>query len=180
MPSDDPRSDLGLIAAANAGDAGAFDALYRRYRDRVARLAARLAGDDADAADVTQDAFLYLLGKFPGFELRASLMTFLYPAVRNLAIAARKKRLAGGDPEPALSAAPAASAAAPDDPLRDVVASLPESHREVLLLRVVDGLSLDEIAAAMNLPLGTVKSRLHHAVAKLRVDPKVRRYFDRE
>ena len=55
---------------------------------------------------------------------------------------------------------------------------LPETHREVVLMRFVDGLSLDEIATALDIPLGTVKSRLHNALNALRADPRVRKYFE--
>jgi RNA polymerase sigma-70 factor (ECF subfamily) len=58
-----------------------------------------------------------------------------------------------------------------------VLSNLPESHREVILLRFVDDFSLEEIASALEIPLGTVKSRLHHAIAALREDPRVARYF---
>src|SRR4051812_44311954 len=91
-PPDDPRSDLDLVAALNAGDASAFDALYYRYRDRVTRLALRFTNHDADALDVTQETFTYLYRKFPGFRLTASMTTFLFPVVRNLSLAARRKR----------------------------------------------------------------------------------------
>lgn len=176
QPNPDSRSDAALVDAANAGDPAAFDALYLRYRDRVARLAGRLVGDEADAADVAQEAFLYLLKKFPGFQLRASLMTFLYPAVKHLAVAARKRRPAG-DPAAALAAQPARESVGRGEDLRVLVEHLPEGQREVLLLRFVDDFSLEEIAVALGVPLGTVKSRLHHAVATLRADARVRRYF---
>src|SRR5438093_11805475 len=87
----DARTDLELIAAINAGDAAAFEALYFRYRDWVAGLAYRFTGDSDAALDVLQETFLYFLRKFPGFRLTANLKTFLYPAVRNLSIAARRK-----------------------------------------------------------------------------------------
>lgn len=176
----DPRSDVELIAAANEGDAAAFALLYRRYRDWVVRLAYRFTGHDDDALDVLQETFSYLLRKFPGFVLTAQMTTFLYPVVRNLSIAARKKRTrmpAASDE--ALDAAPARLAA--DDPrneLAAVIAALPATHREVVLLRFVDDLSLEEIGQALSIPLGTVKSRLHHALKALRDDPRARRYFD--
>src|SRR5437763_16185434 len=85
------RNDLELIAAINNGDAAAFEVLYFRYRDWVAGLAHRFTGDADSALDVMQETFLYFLRKFPGFRLTASLKTFLYPAVRNLSIAARNK-----------------------------------------------------------------------------------------
>ena len=91
MDSLDARSDLDLIAAINSGDAAAFEILYRRYRDWVIHLAHRFTGDSDAALDVMQETFLYFLKKFPGFRLTANLKTFLYPAVRNLSIAARRK-----------------------------------------------------------------------------------------
>ena len=77
-----------------------------------------------------------------------------------------------------LSPAPPAASAETDD-LRFVLTALPEEQREVLLLRFVDGLSLAEIAEAMNIPLGTVKSRLHNALQTLRQDQRTRNFFER-
>src|SRR5215813_2253215 len=96
----DARSDQQLIAAINGGDAAAFDVLYLRYRDWVAGLASRFTGDHDAALDVLQETFLYVLKKFPGFRLTANFKTFLYPAVRNLSIATRRKaaRYQGEDP----------------------------------------------------------------------------------
>src|SRR3954469_7079189 len=85
-------SDQQLVDALNAGDVRAFDAIYFRYRDWVHRLATRLTGNPDDALDVLQETFAYLFGKFPGFVLTARLTTFLSPAVKNLAIAHRRKR----------------------------------------------------------------------------------------
>jgi RNA polymerase sigma-70 factor (ECF subfamily) len=178
VPPTDPRSDEQLIAAANAGDPAAFEALYLRYRDWVLRLACRFTGDHDAALDVLQETFLYFLRKFPGFHLTARLTTFLYPAVRNLALADRRKRNRAGDPAP-LDALPAPPSPPPGvhDDLQAVLAILPDLHREVLLMRCVDDLSLAEIAAALGVPLGTVKSRLHAALERLRADPRAARYF---
>jgi RNA polymerase sigma-70 factor (ECF subfamily) len=182
-PADDPRSDHELVEAINAGDVEAFASLYRRHRDWAVSLALRFTGDHALALDVLQEAFLYLLKKFPGFELTSQLRTFLYPAVRHLAIAAHQKagRSQSGGIELAELELPA-PAATPDvttsrDRLAAVLASLSHDHREVLLLRFVDGLSLGEIAEATEVPLGTVKSRLHHALAALRQDSRTRNLF---
>lgn len=180
-PPADPRSDLELVAALNAGDASAFDALYFRHRDWVVRLAARFAGNDADALDVLQETFSYLHRKFPGFRLTASMTTFLYPVVKHLALAAKKKTLRLVSDDIALDAAPDRDSADPSDSrpeLAEVLASLPETHREVLLMRFVDGLSLAEIGVALQIPLGTVKSRLHNALNLLREDPRAKDYFD--
>ena len=179
----DTRTDQEIIAAINDGDADAFEALYLRYRDWVTALAYRFTGDESLALDVLQETFLYFLKKFPGFKLTAQLKTFLYPAVKNLSIAARRKaeRHQSTDGElAALEHAPATEAAAThSDDLTGVLANLPNEQREVLLLRFVDGLSLAEIAEAMEIPLGTVKSRLHNALDSLRRDPRTKQFFDK-
>jgi RNA polymerase sigma-70 factor, ECF subfamily len=178
----DSRDDLELIAAINGGDAGAFEVLYRRHRDWVVNLAWRFTGDHDLTLDVLQETFLYLLKKFPGFKLTARLQTFLYPAVRNLSIAARRKkaRFQSGQSVPETlpdSAAPGASENAREH-LACALSALSEEHREVLLLRFVDELSLNEIAAVMDIPLGTVKSRMHHALNILRRDDRIRKFFE--
>ncbi len=178
----DTRTDLQLIAAMNGGDDGAFEVLYFRYRDWVTSLAFRFTGEDALALDVLQETFLYFLKKFPGFRLTAEMKTFLYPAVKNLSIAARRKAERHQSTEGELAvlenrpAEPAATTNSSD--LSVVLSGLSEEHREVLLLRFVDGLNLGEIAAAMEIPLGTVKSRLHNGLASLRNDPRTRNYFE--
>ena len=173
--------DQQLVDALNRGDARAFDAIYHRYRDWVVRLALRFTGNNEDALDVLQETFAYVFRKFPGFRLTASMTTFLYPVVKNLSIAARRKRtrMASSDavetPDP-----PAPSEVDPArqrSELEAVMASLPEGQREVLLMRFVDGMSLQEIADALGIPEGTVKSRVHNAIATLRADERARRYF---
>jgi RNA polymerase sigma-70 factor (ECF subfamily) len=178
----DDRSDAELVRALNAGDDSAFDGLYFRHRDWVVRLAHRFTGNADDALDVLQEAFSYLFRKFPGFILTASMTTFLYPVVKNLSIAARRKRLRMAQ-VPEGDAPPDPPAPATIDPgrereeLAEVLAVLPEAQREVLLMRFVDGMSLAEIAEALGVPEGTVKSRLHNAVAALRKDQRTMRYF---
>ncbi|MBN1421466.1 MAG: RNA polymerase sigma factor [Planctomycetes bacterium] len=183
MSPADPRSDEALVRAVNAGDASAFESLYLRHRDWVVRLALRFAGNREDALDVLQEAFLYLLRKFPGFRLTARLTTFLYPVVKHLAADRRRaaRRTAGEDAivaEPAAPAAPPAGRDASLGDLTEVLARLPEGQREALLLRYVDGFSLAEIAGALEIPVGTVKSRIHNALETLRQDPRARRYFE--
>lgn len=178
----DPRTDHELIAAINGGDGDAFEALYYRYRDWVTTQAVRMTNDHALSLDVLQETFLYVLRKFPGFQLTARMTTFLYPVVRNLSIAARRKteRVQSNETElEHLDTTPAESSA-PDDleALRLTLANLTGEHRETLQLRFVEGLSLAEIAGAMDVPLGTVKSRLHHALRTLRDDKRTRSYFD--
>jgi len=174
-------TDQELIAAINGGDESAFELLYWRYRDWVVNLAYRFTGDAELALDVMQETFLYFVKKFPGFKLTAQLKTFLYPAVRNLSVAARrqKDRFHSSNEPADLDELPAT---APEqhagDLLKAVLSGLTGEHREILLLRFVDGLSLGELSAALQIPLGTVKSRLHNALEKLRQDPRTRNFFD--
>jgi RNA polymerase sigma-70 factor (ECF subfamily) len=177
----DLASYLELITAMNSGDEAAFHVLYHRYRDWVVSLARRFTGCDSQANDVMQETFLYFLKKFPGFVLTSQLKTFLYPAVRNLSLTAigkARKLQTGSDENGILEtlAAPEAIPGAGDD-FDFILSELSEDHRETLMLRFVDGLSLAEIAAACGVPLGTVKSRLHHALARLREDPRTREFF---
>lgn len=179
----DPRSDQDLIQALNAGDTSAFDALYYRHRDWCLRLAYRFTRDYDDALDALQDTFAYVARKFPGFVLTASMTTFLYPVVKNAALDVRRKRrrlITGAESEMEI---PVVEPTDPKDPrgaLAQVLARVPDAPREVLLMRFVDGLKLHEIAAALGVPLGTVKSRLHNALESLRGDERTRKYFDVE
>ena len=177
----DERDDVELVACVNRGDEAAFAALYHRHKDWVAGLAYRWTGDHQAALDVLQETFIYFLRKFPGFKLTAKLRTFLYPAVKNLSIAARKKseRYQSLDPDsPVTEQQVVAPAAAKDESIEAALGFLPETHREVLWLRFVDGLELSEIATAMEIPLGTVKSRLHNALETLRQDPRTKELFE--
>ncbi|HEX6812805.1 MAG TPA: RNA polymerase sigma factor [Planctomycetota bacterium] len=170
----DPRPDAELLAAVGRGDANAFDELYRRHRDWVVRLAQRFTGSDSDACDVLQETFLYLLRRAPALDLRVRMTTLLWPVVRNLALERRRKQ-AGQAPEfEPLAADPPV---VPPEELLAALGNLPAEQRQALLLRFVDGLSLQEVATAQQVPLGTVKSRLHQALASLRNDPVARRYF---
>ena len=170
----DPRTDAELIAAAQRGDGSAFEVLYLRHRDFVVRIAQRICGDGNDALDVLQETFLYVLRKAKALELRARFTTFLYPVVRNLALQRRRARASGTslEAEPLAGASPTWR-----EDLVAALSGLPAEQRETLLLRVVDGMSLLEVAEALAIPVGTVKSRLHQALAALRNDPRARHYF---
>ena len=174
----DPRTDEELVLAVNGGREEAFDALYYRYRDWVARLAHRFTGNRDDALDVLQETFAYLAGKFPGFRLTARMTSFLYPVVRHLSMNVTRRR----SPAVGTDGLPELAARADDPPagraeLAAVLRGLSEPKREVVLMRFVDDMSLAEIADALDVPLGTVKSRLHGALADLRADPRTRDYF---
>ncbi|OHB78831.1 MAG: hypothetical protein A2Z25_24440 [Planctomycetes bacterium RBG_16_55_9] len=173
--------DRELIQLANTGDPDAFEALYYRYRDWIYRLAWRFTGNQQDALDVLQETFVYLLGKFPGFELTASMTTFLYPAVKHISTAIRAKRGRFTSDNGVLDELTAPTLEGQTDRNRSELATaltiLPGEQREILLMRFVDDMSLQEIAAALNTPIGTVKSRLHRALHTLRYDRRTRDYF---
>src|SRR5204863_9237891 len=128
-----PRRDADLVRATNGGDVSASDGLYYRYRDWVVRLARRFTGHDEDALDVLQETFGYVFRKFPGFQLTASMTTFLYPVVKNLSIAARKKRTRQAQipkdrDSVELAAPPITNHEAGREELKVVLAALPEGQ----------------------------------------------------
>jgi RNA polymerase sigma-70 factor (ECF subfamily) len=161
-------SDEALIERANRGEADAFEALYRRYRDWVVAVAYRYTGDRDEALDVLQDTFAYLFGKFPGFALTARLTTFLYPVVKNLCVDRLRKRRPTVDVDTLADVLPAPPTESATGDLQRLVQTLPAAQREVLLLRFVDDFSLQQIADALDVPLGTVKSRLHNGLEAIR------------
>lgn len=175
----DYRTDEQLFAAINRGDVSAFESLYDRHHRWAFNVAFRFARSEHDAADVVQDAFAYLLQKAPHLKLTARATTYLYPILKHGAIELIRKR--NRDLHVSIDAA--ASLTAPPDvagenqELASVVSKLPELQREVLLMRYVDGFSQQEIATALAVPVGTVKSRLHHALSRLRCNPELKRLF---
>ena len=172
------------MVAINDGDPDAFEALYLRHRDWAVNLAFRFAGDRELALDLLQEAFLYLLKKFPGFTLRAKFTTFLYPVIRNLALNARKKsqryELVDDKLEELTEPVEPVTEECLGDELRVVMGNLPAQQQEVLLLRFVDEHSLNEIAEILEIPPGTVKSRLHNALRSLAENPRTKKYFEKE
>ena len=174
------KTDRQLVDEINRRDPDAFETLYRRYRNWVLALARRFTGSGEQAQDVLQEAFLYLLKKFPGFQLRCSMKTFLYPAVLHISITiARQSRKTVSD-EAAINELPAPDCQRSDTQaeLAIVLAQLPGEQRQIVLMRFVDDMSLDEIAQALDTPLSTVKSRLYRALEILRNDPATKKYFE--
>jgi RNA polymerase sigma-70 factor (ECF subfamily) len=174
------ESDEQLVARANKGQAEAFEALYMRYRDWVYRLAWRFTRDQHLALDVLQETFTYLLKKLPKLQLTASVTTFLYPVVKHLSIAARRKKLRLVSSDEMAEQVPAPESKAVDSTraeLSEVLAGLGDEQREVVLMRFVDDMTLDEIAEALDIHPSTVKSRLYRTLQKLRDDRRTRDYF---
>lgn len=181
-------SDHDAVARAREGDQEAFRVLVERYQGRIHRLAQRVLRDEEQARDAVQDAFLKAYTHLGRFEGRSSFYTWLYRLSMNLCIDLKRRDASGrmvatpelGDLERivTIESRPAeerhwrSHEEAPDEAvgrgeLREAVAraitALPEAARETLILREVEGLSYSEIAEAMDIPKGTVMSRLHYA-----------------
>ena len=174
------ETDEQIVERANRGQSEAFEQLYCRYRGWVHALGWRFTGDESLAADVVQEVFMYLLGKFPGFALSARMTSYLYPVTKHIALTMKASR-----PQMASVEEAGADAEARPDTDQDrqraelaaAMASLPEEQREVVLMRFVDGMSVEETAEALEVAEGTVKSRLSRAMEMLRNNPRARKYF---
>jgi RNA polymerase sigma-70 factor (ECF subfamily) len=176
------------VKRARRGDHEAFRVLVERYQGRAYWLALRVLRDDELARDAVQEAFLKAYTNLGRFEGRSGFYTWLYRLVMNLCLDLKRRDRSGqlvDTPEPAdleRLASPEVlpsdslhwreheedpSAAVERSQLREAVAkaieALPEGARETLLLREVDGLSYAEIADLLEIPKGTVMSRLHYA-----------------
>ncbi len=187
-PADVPQpTDDEAVERACRGDHEAFRVLVERYQARVFRVALRVLRDEEQARDAVQEAFLRVYRSLRSFEGRSSFYTWLYRVVLNLCLDMRRRSrserpLEGIEPpgagEDALGGAGAMSAPAPGPDvaleraqLRKAVAAaieaLPDEARQTLVLREVDGLSYAEIAKMLDIPKGTVMSRLHYARRRL-------------
>ena len=165
-----------LAERARSGDQRAFAELVRRHQDRVFRFVLRMTGSRDEAMDLTQDTFMKAWQALPRWQPQAQFATWLFQIARNGALDVLRRRgvveFVPIDEDPAV----AAHGAAPDEQL-DVrqryglldatLRRLPVEHREVLLLREVEGLSYAEIAVALGINEGTVKSRIARARAAL-------------
>lgn len=173
-PHDDERN---LIDRAQAGEAMAFERLAARHAAPLWRCALALGRDAHWAEDLAQETLVEAWRSLPRFDGRCRFSTWLYGILRHRFLKGRRNqnivRLAASDAlgqEPCTACLPDHSAEMSEDArrVRQAVASLPEEHRQVVELRFFAGASLDDIAAALDCPLGTVKSRLHYALEKLR------------
>lgn len=179
QPADD-GDDGRLIEQAKAGDATAFDALVRRHADRLLRMVRSLTPTREDAEDVTQETLAAAYFKLDTFAGRSTFFTWLYRIALNKAISKRRLRRLETThsgrhldeaPTPADPAAPAISRveqAEQIEQLRNAIRQLEEDRQKVLVLRDVDGRDYGEIADILNIPVGTVRSRLHRARCDLK------------
>jgi RNA polymerase sigma-70 factor (ECF subfamily) len=173
-PEDNERE---LIDRARAGESIAFERLAQRHAARLWRCALALGRDGHWAEDLAQETLVEAWRSLGRFDGRCRFSTWLFGVLRHRFLKGRRHQnaatLCASDAlgqVPCTAYTPDAAAEASEDAqqVRRAVASLPEEHRLVVELRFFAGATLDEIAAALGCPLGTVKSRLHHALEKPR------------
>jgi RNA polymerase sigma-70 factor (ECF subfamily) len=171
-------TDDALVERTLRGDLRAFEQLVERHRDVVFRVAARIAGPE-EAADVSQDAFLRAFHRLAGFKQKAPFRAWLLQITHNAALNATTRKV----PQPVDPQIELADEHDPHDSERKPVESLEHrerlermqlklgslrpSYRSLVVLRDVDGLPYDEIAEMLDMPVGSVKGRLHRARAEL-------------
>jgi len=172
MTAPPSEADADVHLRLQAGDyRAAFERLLPRYRDRVFRLALSLLRHRTEAEDATQDIFLRLWRALPGYSGRASLSTWIYAIARNTCLSQLRKRrpqLSLDDPDAQLDPAVASLAAPSDDDtatasVTRMLEALPERYHQVVTLFYLEDQSCEQTAAALALPVGTVKSLLHRA-----------------
>jgi RNA polymerase sigma-70 factor (ECF subfamily) len=178
VTSGDARSDRELVYAARVGDTVAFDTLFYRYRDGIFRLGLAITKDPSAAEEITIDTFARAHRALARLEPDDSLRPWLYRVAVNLSYNRRpRKNVVVSSLEDAADDALANEEGSPSSlaeqaEIRRVVLqsidALGPKHRVVVILHFLNGLNLAEIAQVVECPVGTVKSRLHYALEKLR------------
>jgi RNA polymerase sigma-70 factor (ECF subfamily) len=181
----DREADLELLRAVKGGDATAFRGLVEKYQGRVYAMTYGMVRNREDARDITQDAFVKAYNNLESFRLESSFYTWLYRIAMNLAIDFIRKRTRQGTTSYEESIATRdedgviSEVHHEDDPrkllerkrlyekIMEAMEKLPADQREAILLRELEGLSYKEIADIMDIPEGTVMSRLYYARKKL-------------
>ncbi len=174
------ESDLALVERVQRGEKSAFDVLVLRYQHKVLKLIMRYIRDAMEAEDVAQEAFIKAYRALPGFRGDSAFYTWLYRIAINTAknaLVSAKRRpvdydLDLQDPEQHELQGRLRDGETPEhlvltEEIRETVNAamkdLPEDLRTAIVLREIDGLSYEEIAAAMDCPVGTVRSRIFRA-----------------
>jgi len=190
------REQLEVLRRAREGDRAAFRELVESHQDRVFRLVRRVLRTDRDtAADLTQEVFLRVYRGLAGFDSRAKFTTWLHKIAMNLCVSQvrhlralkRDRRtisldapISGTDdqrPEPVAQDVGPAERAHHNEvavAVREAVGELPDEFRHAVLLRDLQGLSYEEIAEILELPPGTVRSRIHRG--RLILQDKLREF----
>ena len=166
------ETDPTLIRAAAAGDLDAFEQIVRLHQQAVWRFLRRLLGDEADAEDVAQETFLRAFRRLPSHTFRSTFSTWLIQVARNAGIdelraRRRRARLEGALRPTAPGTGHIGQAGQARVEIDAALASLPVELREALLLVEVLGLPYAEVAGVLDVPTGTVKSRVFTARVRL-------------
>lgn len=170
-------SDKELIRRYQQGEAESYEEIVRRHYQRIYRLASIYLLDSAFASDVTQEVFARAVKGFKGFLFRAEPATWLYRTARYVCHEFNRKNR-----EPIVEAIPEAFEQSAEEHLgqeqttaeiRLLIGVLPERQREVVILRILEGLSVQETAKLLGIREGTVKANLHKALNSLRVKLKM-------
>lgn len=178
----DSPTDLQLIESTLQGDSRAFDMLVRRYQDRLVHSLEHALGSREDALDVAQQAFVLAWQKLSSFRQESGFYSWLYRISRNVAISrVRKQRHPSGSLDQMQEAAgfePADSndRSAPEYAMeqrekvrqvQEALKKIPDEFRQPLVLKEIDGFSYEQIAEILDIPLGTVRSRIFRARQEL-------------
>ncbi len=186
-------SDQALVERVQQGDRSAFDMLVVRYQHKVVKLIMRYVRDQAEAQDVAQEAFIKAYRAIPRFRGDSAFYTWLYRIAINTAknhlVAARRRPLDYDmdiqDPEQYDMHARLKDVDTPEGTLlseeiretvNQAIESLPEDLRTAIMLRELEGMSYEEIATAMECPVGTVRSRIFRA--REAIDKRLRPLLD--
>jgi RNA polymerase sigma-70 factor (ECF subfamily) len=168
--------DAELIARHLAGDQGAFDEIVVRYERRVWAICLRMCGDVEDARDASQDAFITTLRSLGTFRGEAQLSTWLHRVAVNASLDVIRRRARRRTEHLDDTIERASDAPGPDEEaerahraaeVRRALARLAPDHRAVVVLHDLQGLPYPEVAEVLDVPVGTVKSRLHRARLEL-------------
>ena len=173
-----PLSEQDLIQSAKGGDVAAFEALVQTHRQVALRVAFLVVGDQGEAEDVTQEAFVKAYHAMARFRADASFRPWLLRIVRNEALNQRRRRGRQERLSLRLANDPVSGGAAPSPEttvmttverrtILEAVNALPDRYREVVIHRYLLGLSEAETAATLRIPAGTVKSRTARALHRL-------------
>ncbi|MBK5308133.1 MAG: RNA polymerase sigma factor SigM [Frankiaceae bacterium] len=172
MQADDDAQDRALLAAHVAGDADAFTTLVRKHQDRLWAVALRTLGDREEAADALQDALLSAYRSAATYRGEARVTTWLHRVVVNACLdRVRRAKVRPTVPMPDDGGPPD-----PHDRLGDretaieietALATLPAEQRAALVLVDVQGMPVDDVAAVLGVPVGTIKSRCSRGRARL-------------
>jgi len=153
------------------------EGLYDSYKDGIYSFIAGMTGDRHAAEDLTQEAFARAMAAAKGFEARALPKTWLFAIARNLALSHIASRRRRRNEEPGALDGFAADDASPSGMIEAketskalvlAVQGLTAAHREVFLMKTIDGMTYREIAETIGCPVGTAQSRFHYAVKELR------------